>query len=201
MIALIQESLKNSYSYTEYRTLMHALAQEGKTTGESTADHIHYTHLNEARMHRLDKTLQLTPDVQRQLDKLQQQLIWVVLAETWCGDAAQVLPILDKMASYSSQIEMHVVLRDAHPELMDLFLTNGTRSIPKLIIVDKSSGIVLGDFGPRPNGAKQLIIDYKAVHGVVDAAAKEALQKWYLLDKGVSTQNEIMTLLSQTVYN
>jgi hypothetical protein len=56
---------------------------------------------------------------------------------------------------------------------------------------------VLGDFGPRPNGAKQLILDYKATHGVVDETAKVELQKWYLHDKGVSIQNEIMTIFEK----
>ena len=185
MNAIIQNSLKNSYSYKEYRALMQAYAAEGN--------------LNEARMHRLDKSLQLSPEVALQLEELQQDLIWIVLAETWCGDAAQVVPILDKMASHTPKIEMHVVLRDEHPELMDLFLTNGTRSIPKLIIVDKISGAVLGDFGPRPIGAKQLIIDYKTAHGVVDETAKTALQKWYLNDQGMSTQHEIMELMKVAV--
>jgi len=54
---------------------------------------------------------------------------------------------------------------------------------------------VIGDFGPRPTGAKQLILDYKKEHGVIDETAKTELQLWYLHDKGVSTQNEIMEVL------
>jgi hypothetical protein len=184
MNTIIQDSLQNSYSYAAYRNLMQAYAQEGKTTGEQTEAYVHYTHLNEARMHRLDKTITLTPEVSHFFDHLQNELLWIVLAETWCGDAA-----------HTPKIEMHVVLRDEHPALMDLFLTNGTRSIPKLIIVDKVSGEVIGDFGPRPQGAKELIVAYKATHGVVDDEAKAALQKWYLQDKGVSIQNEVVALL------
>lgn len=199
MNPIIQNSLKSSYSYTAYRSLMQTYAQEGKTTGEQTEAHFHYTHLNEARMHRLDKTMQLTQEVAQQLEQLTTDFLWVVLAETWCGDAAQVLPVLDKMASHTSKIEMYVILRDEHPAVMDLFLTNGTRSIPKLIIIDKISGEVIGDFGPRPHGAKQLIVDYKAAHGVVDETAKTELQKWYLQDKGVSIQNEIMELLKLSI--
>jgi hypothetical protein len=81
---------------------------------------------------------------------------------------------------------------------MNLFLTNGTKSIPKLIIIEKETGEVIGDFGPRPTQAKQLIIDYKAAHGVVDETAKIELQKWYLADKGVSIQNEINALIIAT---
>jgi hypothetical protein len=78
---------------------------------------------------------------------------------------------------------------------MNQFLTNSTKSIPKLIIVDKESNEVIADFGPRPIGAKQLILDYKSEHGVVDETAKIELQKWYLQDKGISTQKEIVELM------
>ena len=78
---------------------------------------------------------------------------------------------------------------------MNRFLTNGTKSIPKLIVLDKNTRAVLGDFGPRPQGAKQLILDYKSEHGIVDETAKTNLQLWYLQDKGISTQNEITDLM------
>ncbi len=99
------------------------------------------------------------------------------------------------MAEASDKIDLRIVLRDDNEDLMNLFLTNGTKSIPKLIIIDKATNEVVNDFGPRPKGAKQLILDYKAAHGVVDETAKIELQKWYLQDKGVSTQKEIMELL------
>ena len=99
------------------------------------------------------------------------------------------------MAELSPNIDMTIALRDDNDALMNLFLTNGARSIPKLIIIDKNTLEVLGDFGPRPQEAKQLILDYKAAHGVVDEAAKVALQKWYLADKGKSTQEAIIDLM------
>jgi hypothetical protein len=99
------------------------------------------------------------------------------------------------MAEVSDKIDLRVVLRDDNEDLMNLFLTNGTRSIPKLIIIDKKTNEVINDFGPRPKEAKQLILDYKAEHGVVDETAKINLQKWYLNDKGISTQKEIVALM------
>lgn len=87
---------------------------------------------------------------------------------------------------------MRIVFRDENDELMQLFLTNGTRSIPKLIVLDKDTLEFITDFGPRPNAAKKLILDYKAQHGIVDETAKTELQLWYLHDKGLSTQNEIL---------
>lgn len=143
-------------------------------------------------MHRLDKTAQIIDDVKFYLENVSKEYIWLVLTETWCGDAAQVVPVINKMAQVSNKIELRILLRDDNEAVMNLFLTNGTKSIPKLIILDKETGNVVADFGPRPAGAKQLIMDYKATHGIVDETAKIKLQKWYLNDKGVAIQKEIV---------
>jgi hypothetical protein len=120
------------------------------------------------------------------------------LSEGWCGDAAQLLPIMNRMAEFSENIDFKVVLRDENESLMNLFLTNGGKSIPKLLILDAATKTVIADWGPRPEGATKLIQDYKSMHGVVDETAKTNLQKWYLQDKGISTQNEIMTLVGKS---
>lgn len=196
MKSIVKKAVSNSLSYTEYRSLVAKFADEGKTTGGiPTEDHIVFTKLNEARMHRLDKTMQVTDETKSFLENLKKEYTWIVIAESWCGDAAQILPVINKMASVSDKINLRIVLRDDNEELMNQFLTNGTKSIPKLIIIDKESNDVIADFGPRPIGAKQLILDYKADHGVVDETAKIELQKWYLQDKGISTQNEIVELM------
>jgi hypothetical protein len=196
MNAIIKQSLLQSYTYQEYRNLVSSLLQEGKTTGHDQSEEmIHYAQLNEARLHRLDKTMQVTQEAKLFLEHLKGNYIWLVITEGWCGDAAQILPIINKMALVNDAIDLRIVLRDENNDLMNLFLTNGTQSIPKLIIMDKNEAL-LGHFGPRPQGAKQLILDYKANHGIVDEAAKIELQKWYLNDKGVSTQNEIIALMN-----
>ena len=199
MNSIITNSISKSCSYNEYRSLISTYAQEGKTTGLiSSPDYINYTKLNESRMHRLDKTIEVTQETKALLENLSKEYIWLVISETWCGDAAQVVPVINKMAEVASKIDLRIVLRDENEDLMNLFLTNGTKSIPKLIIIEKETGEVVGDFGPRPTQAKQLIIDYKAAHGVVDETAKIELQKWYLADKGVSIQNEICALIKTT---
>ena len=196
MNSIINSSINHSISYQEYRNLVAQYAAEGKTSGNTqTADYINYTKLNESRMHRLDKTLQVIDEVKEYLENLQRPFTWLVLAETWCGDAAQVVPVINKMAEVSDKIDLRILLRDENEALMNLFLTNGTKSIPKLIMLDKKTNEVIADFGPRPKGAKQLIIDYKTTHGMVDETAKIELQKWYLNDKGVAIQKEIIALM------
>lgn len=196
MKTIIQNSLANSHTYSEYRTLVSALLKEEKPTGnEQSEDLTHYSQLNETRMNRLDKTIKVTEENNQKLQNLDKEYLWLVISEGWCGDAAQIVPVIHKMAELSNKIELKIVLRDENEALMNLFLTNGSKSIPKLIIIDKATSEVVGDFGPRPTGAKQLILDYKKEHGVIDETAKTELQLWYLHDKGVSTQNEIMEVL------
>ena len=196
MRSIIEQSLTRSYSYQEYRNVVSTLLKEGKSTGnEQSEDLTHYSELNEVRMNRLDKTMVVSEENIKRLQEINSEMIWLVISEGWCGDAAQILPIIHKMAEQSEKIDLKIVFRDENEELMNLFLTNGTKSIPKLIVLDKNSLEVLGDFGPRPTEAKQLILDYKATHGVVDETAKTELQKWYLHDKGLSSQKEIIDMM------
>jgi hypothetical protein len=195
MIKTIQKALQNSFSYADYRKQIAHLISEGKSTGhEQSKDLLHYSELNETRMNRLEKTIDVLPEIKIKLQNLEKKYIWLVLSEGWCGDAAQIVPVIHKMAELTDKIELKIALRDDNDALMQHFLTNGGKAIPKLIVLDAENFEVLADWGPRPHGAKQLIIDYKATHGVVDETAKIELQKWYLHDKGVSIQQEIIEM-------
>jgi hypothetical protein len=200
MINTIKQALENSFSYADYRKKVTSLIAEGKSTGhEQSGDLLKYSELNETRMNRLEKTIQITPETKTKLQNLDKKYIWLVLSEGWCGDAAQIVPVIDKLAKVSENIELRIALRDDNNALMQHFLTNGGKAIPKLIVLDAESSEILADWGPRPSGARQLILNYKAAHGVVDETAKIELQKWYLHDKGISIQNEIVELHEQVL--
>jgi hypothetical protein len=197
MKTFIAHALFNSFTYPEYRKLMLEVSLQGKSTTPDPSEELaKYTALNETRMHRLDKTIKITAENSVKLQALNKSYIWLVLTESWCGDAAQILPILNKMALESNKkIELKLVLRDANEDLMNHFLTNKKKSIPKLIIIKKETGTVIANWGPRPQGALKLIENYKEKFGSIDQTLKADLQLWYLHDKGVSTQNEVMELL------
>ena len=196
MKVAVAQGLLNSHSYTKYRSIVSDLLSQGKVSGhQQSADLVHYTELNEVRMNRLDKKIEITEEVVQKLLQLKKQYIWLVLAEGWCGDAAQLLPIMNKMANFSQHIDLKIAFRDENESLMNMFLTNGNKAIPKLIVLDKEAEKVLGNWGARSKGADQLIKSYKQQYGVVDETAKTELQLWYLHDKGISTQNEIADLM------
>lgn len=193
----IKEALAKSYTYKGYRDMISDLIEKRISTGNTQSDDLlHYSELNETRMNRLDKTIKITEQTKEKITQVDKKQTWLVISEGWCGDAAQILPIIYKMAELSENIDLKIVLRDENEALMNDFLTNGGKAIPKLIILDEDSNVI-GDFGPRPEPARKLIADYKAANGVVDETIKVELQKWYLHDKGVSTQNEIMQLMKK----
>ena len=195
MKKIIEESLERALSYTEYRNLVSTLLTEGKSTGPNQSeDLLNYSKLNDKRMKRLDKTIQLTEETIAKIKDVKEPQTWLVLTEGWCGDAAQNIPVIHKIAAENPNINFKLVLRDENLELMDAFLTNGGRSIPKLIALNEEKEVI-NTWGPRPTTATQMVADYKAKNGSLDAEFKEDLQVWYNKNKGENTQEDIISML------
>ncbi|MFT5847046.1 MAG: hypothetical protein ACJARX_000328 [Psychroserpens sp.] len=193
---IIAESLKTSISYQEYRDLVKQLVLEESTSGsEKTEALANYTMLNDRRMKRWDKTLKISEDKIERLSIFSANVTWLVITESWCGDAAHVIPVLNNIANLSPNIDLKLVLRDENLALMDQFLTNGGRSIAKLIMIDKATGDVLNTFGPRPSEATKLVMDYKEAHGAITPEFKEDLQAWYNKDKGQNVMTDVLEIL------
>lgn len=194
MKEIIQKSLKNAVTYKEYRDLVSNLLAENKSTGPNQSEDLtNYSLLNDKRMKRLDKTLKMAEKTKATISKITTSQNWLLISEGWCGDAAQNLPVINKIAELNPKISLKVVLRDDNLELMDLFLTNGGRSIPKLIALDSENN-VLFSWGPRPTVATKMVADYKAKNGSLDAQFKQDLQIWYNKDKGNSVQEDFIEL-------
>lgn len=192
---IIVSSLEKSKSYTEYRTFVSEALQNNPQKLEIGDSMLPYATLNETRLKRLDKTTQIGEESVRGMQELKKSYIWLVITESWCGDAAQCLPILNKLAELSDLVDLRLVFRDQNLELMDLFLTNGGRAIPKLLVLDLETKEVLNHWGPRPAGAVAYIENYKATHGVLDEEGKEGLFKWYNEDKGKQIEEEVVAMM------
>jgi len=187
--------LEAGMSYSAYRQRIDDLLAQGKTTGPNQSEsYTKYTELNVRRMRRVDKTTKLQPELIVQLEKVNQPWIWVLLTEGWCGDAAQSVPVLAQMAEISPNIQLKLLLRDEHPEVMGAYLTNGGRSIPKLICLNEELE-TLGTWGPRPEAAQQLFNEFKERYGEKFrdhySEWSEQLQLWYARDRTQAIQQEL----------
>lgn len=194
---IIDSSLKNSMTYAEYRDLVSDLVAKQSTTGnEKTEALANYTMLNDRRMRRWDKTVKVSNEIANQIQIFNKKTTWLVITESWCGDAAHILPVINKIAELNNNIDYRVVLRDKNEALMNAFLTNGGKAIPKLIMIDNETNTVVDTFGPRPSVAAALVNEYKEKHGQLTSEFKEDLQRWYNKDKGQSTIQDLVELLS-----
>lgn len=195
---LIKNSVQKAMDYSQYNLLFKQLVEEGRFTGEETQEMIDYTKLNYSRTKRLDKTAQIPEEYLKGFKNISEKQTWLVITEPWCGDAAQTLPFLNKIAQLSENIDLKIVLRDENPDLMDRFLTNGSRSIPIVIMLDEGLNVIQ-TFGPRSKAATKVVTDYKAKHGVIDDTFKEMIQVWYNNDRGISILDDISEAISMGV--
>lgn len=193
--ALIADALSQALSYTQYKELVSKHVEHGTNTGPEVTDALaNYTVLTDRRMKRLDKTLKVPEQAVLALKKLDNKVTWLVLTESWCGDAAQSMPMMEKFAQLNSNIDFKVILRDSNLDLMDRFLTNGSRSIPKLIALNTQNEVV-GTWGPRPSVATQMVHNFKEEHGKLTPEFKKDLQVWYNKDKAANIAQDLMELL------
>ncbi|MEQ3656547.1 MAG: thioredoxin family protein [Dokdonia sp.] len=198
--SIIKESLVNSMGYSHYSELVKDLVSKGESTGpEQTEQRIEFTKLNASRMRRLDKTIKIPKDAVNTFQRINEKQTWLVILESWCADGAQTIPILNKICDVNPNLDLKVVLRDEYPELMNLFLTNGTRSIPKMIILDSDNN-VLNTWGPRSRAATKMVEAYKNQNGGIDASFKKFLQVWYNNDKGEAIIDDLVMLTEQSYF-
>ncbi len=200
------ELLNQAYSYEDFRARVKNLYDQGKpTSGEnSEMPLLEFTALNLNRLDRNEKTNKVKDEVKDKLQNLPFKCYWLVLAEGWCGDVAENLPIIKKMAEITENVELKIIFRDQNLEIMDQYLTNGGRSIPKLICLEAESLKELGTWGPRPKPLQDYIVQMKESKDP-DQPKKEwvnqiheYMHKWYAKDRGETLQDELLSMMEES---
>ncbi|MFO7744028.1 MAG: thioredoxin family protein [Psychroflexus sp.] len=198
-LEIIKKHLDKTLSYSEYKKLVEDLLLEDKSTGFTQNDaYLNYSKLGLNRMKRWEKTSELTSEQVHKIQGVDQKQTWLVITEGWCGDAAPVLPIIKKITENNSLIDFRLILRDENDELMDEFLTNGGKSIPKLISFNLEEEKIFFTWGPRPQEAADMVTNEKAEFGELRDEFKIKLQKWYNQDKGKNIAEDLVNCLVQT---
>ena len=113
----------------------------------------------------------------------------LVIAEDWCGDASNTVPIIAKLAQSVPGLELRVIQRDANPELMDQYLTNGSRSIPIVIALDESYQEI-GHWGPRPTELQGWVMANRGT--LPKSELYPRVRTWYARDRGETTLREVL---------
>ncbi len=115
----------------------------------------------------------------------------LVIAEDWCGDASNTVPLIARLAEAAPGLELRVVLRDQHPDLMDRYLTNSSRSIP-IVIALNDQGRQIGHWGPRPAVLQAWVMANRATTPKAELYPK--VRQWYARDRGESTLREVLAM-------
>jgi hypothetical protein len=201
--------IKQSLSFEAYQQLFtgDAPAASGAYTEKQKA----YFPINAKRMARLLKKDRLLAEAPERIQQIDRPLHLLVITEPWCGDAAQVIPPIVQMAEQNEYLTLSFVMRDQQLALMDAFLTNGSRAIPKIIFLDPVEDYqVLGAWGPRPTDAQDMMdAGLEKWRQLPEGEAKQQfhadlyaqLQKWYTKDKTMATQEAFLAALEASLSN
>lgn len=196
-----QDLIAKAQTYAQYREMMADLVVNKQTTGPiQTEFYLEYTRMNHKRMARWDKTAKVGETLTSLIQSIDQAQVWLVITEAWCGDAAQTIPFMNKLAELNPLITLRLVLRDENPKLMDAYLTEGSRSIPKLIVLNESLDQELGTWGPRPDFLQKRLKAFKLdPKGVTSSEFSTGTHLWYAKDKNQSIELELLTLFASTI--
>lgn len=189
---------EEAVSYATYREMIRQLLAEGKTTGPDQSDAmIHYTKMNVQRMNRVEKTTVLSDQLLNVAKNVKGKYHLLVITEGWCGDAAQIVPVIHLLAEAApDKFDLKLILRDEHLPIIDRYLTNGGRAIPVLLVLDENKEVILPKWGPRPAILQKLLAEWKKENSDYVLVA-EKLHGWYAKDKTQATQAELVELLKQ----
>ena len=186
------------FTYESYLNHFEEWVKNGKTSSSNPSQaFIEFTKLNLTRTQRIHKTISINPDLKKAAENLQYSYTWMVITEAWCGDSAQNLPVIAEIAKLNpDEIKLYILLRDENAELMDNYLTNGARAIPKLIVVNETLGKEAFVWGPRPATAQELLSAWKKNPEKKSwYEFEKELHGWYAKDKTQSLQHELIQLL------
>ena len=186
-------------SYNEYLKIFYNQISVENSESLNEYDRIHFENrkINFQRTSRLNKTFIPADETKHKFSQIVNPQVWIVITESWCGDSAQNIPILAKLASLSELVDFKIVLRNSNLDFMDLYLTNGKRSIPKLIVSDENDN-ELFVWGPRPVEAQNLFTKLK-YEGVEKSVINQQLHLWYGRNKGKEVEREIVELVKMNL--
>jgi len=180
-------------TFAEYMELMRLQMVATDETGRMTQPGTPFATLLNQRMMRNLQSYVVSPELKKLVSRIIEPQDWMVLTEPSCGDSSQMIPILARIAECNARIKLDLVLRDQNPQLMDAYLTEGKRSIPKLVCFDRNRK-ELFRWGPRPKPA-QALFEKTLQEGHSKAIALERVHLFYAKDKGKTVEEEFLMLL------
>ena len=196
-----EQVIQKGFSYSEFVEFTEKLVEEKSTTGANQSEaYLDYTRMCLQRMNRWNKTAKVSEKMTHLMESIQESQIWLIITEAWCGDGAQSIPYLAKLVELNPKIKLRIIMRDEYPEIMDAYLTNGARSIPKLVAFTEDMKVELFTWGPKPlylmNRHKEYKHDSK---GLSYSGFLEEIHLWYAKNKNQDLEAELFPLIQASL--
>jgi hypothetical protein len=159
-----ERRFQNGLTYDGYRAQWHE--QKDVPTDDLDTDErrtVHFLNYNWERQAHIHDAYTPSEALRDALSALDAPQRWMVLTEPWCGDSAFLLPVIAEAAALTDAVTLRILLRDDNLDLMDQYLTDGSRSIPKLVAFG-DDGTERFTWGPRPEGAAQTFAALQEEH-------------------------------------
>lgn len=195
------EVIEKGFSYSEFVQFTQQLVEEKRTTGANQSEaYLEYTRMCLQRMNRWNKTAKVSEKMTQLMESIKESQIWLIITEAWCGDGSQSIPYLAKLVELNPKIKLRIIMRDEYPEIMDAYLTNGARSIPKLVAFSEDLKVELFTWGPKPlylmNRHKEYKHDSK---GLSYSGFLEEIHLWYAKNKNQDLEVELFPLIQASL--
>ncbi|MGB0404161.1 MAG: thioredoxin family protein [Salibacteraceae bacterium] len=194
MKELLKEKIAAGIGYDQFRAELEQFVEAGKTSGPNQSEALsQHTKMNFQRLKKWEKITRISEGTNKSLTAKKSNTTWLMIGEAWCGDVGQNIVPINEMAKLAGA-ELKFVYRDENLDLMDHFLTNGGRSIPKVIIVDDDSMEVIAEWGPRPQEIQNWFLSEKSKLEFDKSSVMEKVHLWYAKNKHEAIQKEFIEM-------
>lgn len=161
-------------------------------SGETFADFMARPKSNDHLWMVILKRVTIPPAMSARVEALGGRWRLLVLNEDWCGDSVNIVPIIARLAESVTNMELRILGRDANPDIMDAHLTNGSRSIPIVILLNDRFH-ECGWWGPRPFALQRWVMEKGMA---LDKSERyREIRTFYARDRGATTIEEIVSML------
>ena len=190
-----QKIIENSYSFENYIRLLSDLLSDNKTTGTDYSEqYVDFTKLNLSRMKRIVKQTIVNENLKAEILKIDTPQTWLSITEGWCGDAGQIIGAIETFSKLNPNIKHVLILRDENLNIIDQYLTNETRSIPKILILDGENNVIT-HWGPRPQLLQDKVLQWKKEPDFNKTTLNDKLHHWYTDNKTIAIQDSFLETL------
>jgi Thioredoxin len=185
-----------TYLMEGYQKSVDTLQANIATNTESDTKQLEYITNNFNTVKTILKTYEPSASMRAITNKLQEIDVYIIM-ENWCGSSASNVPFVVKILNTIKGAKIHIVPRDANEDFMNLYLSDGKKSIPIVVAFDKNGNELFkwgSSTAAQSEYAKKLQAQNMEFPDFINA-----MKKWFLENNAEAIEADFLSLLKQLV--